>query len=122
YRGEYNAEPADLSLLFIAQQTNGEDPGTLGVETMRITGGNSTLTAAMAAALGDRIRLAHPVTKIEHGDDGVVVHANDVVVEASHVLLGTPVMPLRNVDFEPALDPPAAAMIAGLDLGPAPNV
>lgn len=58
YRGEYNAEPADLSMLFIAQQNEGEDPGPLGVETMRITGGNSTLTAAMAAALGDRIQLA----------------------------------------------------------------
>jgi len=122
YRGEYNAEAADLSLLFIAQQTNGEDPGTLGVETMRIAGGNSTLTEAMAVALGGRIRLAHPVTKIEHGDDGVVVHADDVVVEASHAVLATPLTPLRHVTFDPALDPAAAAMIAGLDLGPAAKV
>ena len=122
YRGEYNAEPADLSLLFIAQQTNGEDPGTLGVETMRISGGNSTLTAAMANALDGRIQLARAVTKIEHADDGVVVHSNDVVVEGSHAVLASPVMPLRNVTFEPALDPAAAAMIAGLDLGPAAKV
>src|SRR5207244_3749950 len=36
FRGEYNAEPRDLSLLFIAQQEQGEDPGLLGAETMRI--------------------------------------------------------------------------------------
>ena len=122
YGGEYNAEPADLSMLFIAQQNEGEDPGPQGIETMRISGGNSTLTAAMAAALGDRIQLARAVTKIEHADDGVAVHVGDVATEGSHVVLATPAMPLRTVTFEPALDAPAAAMIAGLDLGPAAKV
>lgn len=122
YRGEYNAEPADLSMLFIAQQNEGEDPGPEGVETMRIAGGNSTLTAAMASTLGDRIQLSSAVTKIEHADDGVVVHAGDVAVEASHVVLAIPMMPLRAVSFDPTLDAAAAAMIAGLDLGAAAKV
>jgi monoamine oxidase len=76
----------------------------------------------MAAALADRIQLSRAVTKVEHADDGVVVHAGDVVVEASHVVFATPVVPLRTVTFEPALDAAAATMIAGLDLGPAVKV
>ena len=63
-RGEYNAEPRDISLLFVAQQEAASPGGTLSLfdaETRRITGGNSRLPEAMAAALGSRIRLSvHP--------------------------------------------------------------
>ena len=122
YRAEYNAEPADLSMLFIAQQNEGEDPGPSGVETMRVQGGNSRLTAAMATALGERIHLSCPVTSIEHADDGVVVHTSTNAIDGSYVVLAAPPPPLRAVTFEPPLDESTAAMIAGLDLGPAAKV
>ena len=122
YRAEYNAEPAELSMLFIAQQNEGEDPGPAGVETMRICGGNSRLTAAMAKALGDRIRLSCPVTRIEHDEGGVVVQTASAAIEGSHVVLSVPPPPMRRIAFTPALDASAAAMIAGLALGPAAKV
>jgi monoamine oxidase len=122
YRAEYNAEPADLSMLFIAQQNEGEDPGPAGVETMRIHGGNSRLTAAMAKALGDRIRLSCPVTTIDHDDDGVVINAASDAIDGSYVVLAAPPPPIRNIAFTPALEAAAAAMISQLDLGPAAKV
>ena len=122
FRGEYNAEPRDLSLLFIAQQTNGEDPGLTGAETMRIAGGNSQLPQRMAAALGDKVQLSRPVTRIAHGPGGVVVTAGGASVPAAYAVLAAPVPPLRNVAFDPPLPPAAAAMIAGLDLGTAAKV
>ena len=122
FRGEYNAEPRDLSLLFIAQQSQGEDPGLIGAETMRVAGGNAQLPARMASALGDRVRLSSPVTRIRHGHDGVVVDAGDVSIAAAYVVLAAPMPPLRAVHFDPPLGADAAAMVAGLDLGSAVKV
>ena len=122
FRGEYNAEPRDLSLLFIAQQTNGEGPGLIGAETMRVAGGNSQLPMRMSTALGDRVQLARPVTRIVHGPGGVVVTAGDATVTAAYVVLAAPAPPLRTVVFDPPLPAEAAAMIGGLDLGTAAKV
>ncbi len=122
YRGAYNAEAADLSLLFIAQQHNGESPGELGVESMRVQGGNSRVTAALAGALGQRVRLASPVDRITVGADGVTVRSGSTVVEGSHVVLAAPLMALRDVEFDPRLPPAAEALVLGLDLGPAAKV
>jgi monoamine oxidase len=122
YRGEYNAEAADLSMLFIAQQNNGESPGELGVESMRVQGGNSRLTAALADALGPRIRLSSPVDRISVGADGVSVRSGSTVVEGSHVVLAAPLMALRGVTFDPPLPTAAQELIHGLDLGPAAKV
>ena len=122
FRGEYNAEARDLSLLFIAQQTNGENPGLTGAETMRVAGGNSQLPQRMATALGDKVRLSRPVTRISHDPGGVVVTAGEESVVAAYAVLAAPVPPLRNVAFDPPLPPAAAALIAGLDLGTAAKV
>jgi len=113
YRGEYNAEAADLSMLFIAQQNNGESPGELGVESMRVQGGNSRLTAALASALGPRVRLASPVDRISVGADAVSVRSGSTVVEGSHVVLAAPLMALRGVEFDPPLPPAAQALVRG---------
>jgi monoamine oxidase len=122
YRGEYNAEARDLSMLFIAQQANGEDTGLFGAETRRITGGNSQLPARMAAALGDRVRLGTPVTRIDRRANGVTVHAGQARWTADYAVLALPAMALRRVRFDPVLPAAAAAMVHGLDLGAAAKV
>ncbi|HEY6447295.1 MAG TPA: NAD(P)/FAD-dependent oxidoreductase [Acidobacteriaceae bacterium] len=43
-------------------------------EVFRLRGGNEQLPIAFARRLGSRVRLAHPITAIEHNDDGVTVH------------------------------------------------
>jgi monoamine oxidase len=73
-RALYNAQPAEVSLLFVAQQAAAlANVPTNAEETMRITGGNDQLPAAMADELGDQLRLRSPVTRVEHGRDGVRV-------------------------------------------------
>ena len=90
---------------------------------MRIAGGNSQLPEAMATALGDRLRLSAPVTRIEHDAGGVRVHVGDgTMIDAAHLVLALPMMPLRRVQFAPALPTAAAAMVAQLDLGAAVKV
>ena len=75
YRSEYNSDPAHVSMLFIAQQTNvSAGVPDSAVETMRIHGGNDQLPRAMAASLGSRVVLGAPVTRIEQRADGATVH------------------------------------------------
>ena len=53
YRGNYNAQFDQVSLLFVLQQSVvDEDLAESGVETMRIAAGNSALPEAMARDLG----------------------------------------------------------------------
>ena len=119
-RGEYNAEAHELSLLFVLQQTAAAaDVPDSASETMRITGGNDRLPEAMAAELGSRVRLGHPVDRIEHATTGVRVHSGSTAIEAARVVLATPPPTLRSVDFAPALPASTAAMIGGLALGAA---
>ena len=132
YGSEYNCEVGSLSMLFVAQQEAVVSSGgglLIGAETMRVSGGNDRLPLAMAAALGDRVRLGHPVRLIEHRADGVRVHAAPspapaavAPVDAAWLVLAAPVPPLRRVRFDPVLPAAVAAMIAGLDLGQAAKV
>jgi monoamine oxidase len=122
-RAEYNAEPNELSMLFVAQQT----AVLAGVpddasETMRIAGGNSRLPMAMAAALGDRVRLSSPVSRVEHDAGGVRVFSGTTAVDGDRLILALPPPPLRRIAFEPALPGPVARMIRRLDLGQAVKV
>jgi monoamine oxidase len=122
-RASYNAEPSHLSLLFVAQQTVVvADVPDSASETMRISGGNSRLPEAMARALGPRVRLNSPVTRVEHHPDGVRVFAGGRPVDAAYLVLAAPMHPLRRIIFEPALPASVAAVIEGLELGPAAKV
>lgn len=124
-RSYYNAEPADISLLFLAQQWAVVADVPYGAEeTMRIAGGNSQLPEAMAAAFGGAVGFGQPVGSVIHDADGVRVTTDQDVapVDAAHLVLATPPRPLRDVRFDPALPPTVAATIDGLDLGPAAKV
>ncbi len=129
-RALYNADATDLSLLFIAQQAAqaGVEETTpvdsvLLAETRRIRGGNNRLPKAMAAALGLRLRLGQPVTRIDHGADRVRVTTGlGTTIDGAFVVLATPMQPLRRVTFAPALPAGLQAAIDGLDLGHAVKV
>jgi monoamine oxidase len=89
---------------------------------MRIAGGNSLLPEAMARALGTRVRLGSPVTRIDHGAHGVRAHVPGGFVDAAWLVVAAPLMPMRRVDFRPQLPASARAAIHGLDLGHAAKV
>lgn len=122
-RSYYNAEPADLSLLFLAQQWAVVADVPYGAEeTMRVAGGNSRLPEAMAAALGESLHLGRPLLSVSHDGAGVRVTTEGETVDAAHLVLAVPPRPLREVPFDPGLPTAVAAMIEGLDLGPAAKV
>jgi monoamine oxidase len=128
YRGNYNAELDQVSLLFVLQQSVVDETlSESGVETMRIAAGNSTLPEAMARDLGSSVRLNSPVTGIEQQPWGVRVHfgsgsgANSIV-DAARLVLAVPPPVLRSVTFDPPLSAGLRAMIAELDLGTALKV
>jgi len=119
----YNAELADVSMLFVAQQA-AVTAGMLDsqVETMRIAGGNSTLPNAMARSLGSAVILGAPVTAVRRVGPAIGVTAGGREHFGAHVVLAVPPPPLREVRFDPPLPTPIAAAIAGLDLGAATKV
>lgn len=129
-RAEYNAEPAALSQLFVAQQSAaGTDVDDEAIEALRIAGGNDQLPQAMAAELGDVVVLGAAVTAIAEAADTVTVIASgsgadgsEREVTADHVVIACPFPPLRQVAFDPPLPSELAAAIAGLELGPAAKV
>ena len=75
YRGNFNAQLHEVSLLFALQQavSDASLPES-GVETMRIAAGNSALPLAMAKDLGSAVRLGAPVTRVDRHPWGVRVH------------------------------------------------
>jgi monoamine oxidase len=127
YRGNYNAQLDQVSLLFVLQQSIVDKAlPESGVETMRIAAGNSALPEAMARDLGTVVRLDSPVTKIEQHSWGVRVNAGSgtggATVDAARLVLAVPPPTLRAVSFDPPLSSEVAAMIAELDLGHALKV
>jgi monoamine oxidase len=128
YRGNYNAQFDQVSLLFVLQQSVVDEAlSESGVETMRIAAGNSALPEAMARDLGTVVHLGAPVTKIEQHSWGVRVNAGSgtggtITVDAAHLVVAVPPPALRAVAFDPPLSSDVSAMIAELDLGHALKV
>jgi monoamine oxidase len=125
-KSEYNAELADVSMLFVAQQTavvaDVFEP-LISAETTRVAGGNSRLVEAMAHDLGRRVRLNSEVTQVARARNSVkVTTASGATFEGGQLVIAVPFMPLRRVRFTPSLPSALAAAIGGLDLGAAGKV
>ena len=71
----------------------------------RIRGGNQLLTDAFAAKLGERLRLASPVTAIQHGGSGVTVEYNESgrakKMDADYLVNCMPLVVLRKIPVTP---------------------
>jgi monoamine oxidase len=127
YRGNFNAQMREVSLLFALQQTVADASLTeAGSERMRIASGNSTLPEAMARDLGPIVQLSSPVTRIEQFSWGVRVHAGTngttTTYDGARLVLAAPPPGLRTITFDPPLPADAAAMVAELNLGHALKV
>lgn len=109
------AEPADVSLLHILFYTHsGNGFNSLvgtggGAQQDRFEGGSQRLALLMADELGaERVRLGAPVRRIEHGGDGVVVHAGDgsggsVSVRAKRAIVAVPPTLAGRIAYDPPL-------------------
>jgi monoamine oxidase len=113
-RAIFTAEPAELSLLFLlfyCRAGGGFDRLASvegGAQQTRLVGGTQQLSTAMAEPLD--VRTATPVRRVEHGDDGVTVHADagddgtvDTRVDADYAVVAVPPTAAGNIDYDPAL-------------------
>jgi monoamine oxidase len=127
YRGNFNAQLHEVSLLFALQQAVVDASlSEAGVEHMRIAAGNSALPEAMARDLGSSVRVGSPVTKVEQRAWGVRVHISrptgTTTFDAARLVLAAPPPALRSIRFDPPLPTGVGTMIAELDLGHALKV
>jgi monoamine oxidase len=111
------AEPGDVSLLHVLFYTHsGGGFNTLvgtggGAQQDRFHGGSQRLALLMAEQLGtERLRLGAPVRRIEHGEDGVVLHADRpdgtlgcLAVRARRAIVAIPPTLAGRVAYDPPL-------------------
>jgi monoamine oxidase len=115
-QGEFACEPREISTLFVAQQ-RALYVGPEVVRAHRVAGGLDRITDAMAAGLGERLRLEQPVVAVRHDDDGAEVVTSDGTVAAQTVVLACALPPLRNVRFDPPLPNALTEAVTELQYG-----
>lgn len=122
-RSEYGAEPAESSaiqLLFILPVVDGEEVELLSYSDERffIEGGSSTLTNAMAAALGSSVRLGKVLTRIDRTGATYRLEFRDgTCTEADIVIVTIPNTTLCRVDLDIPLPNAFRNFIAQVGLG-----
>ncbi len=111
------AEPGDVSLLHVLFYTHsGGGFNTLvgtggGAQQDRFHGGSQRLALLMADELGaERLRLGAPVRRLEHGEDGIVLHADGpdgaadgLTVRAQRAIVAIPPTLAGRVAYDPPL-------------------
>ncbi len=108
------AEPEDISLLHFLFYTR--SAGSLealfdtigGAQDSRVVGGTQLVSLRMAEELGysddgGSVVLSAPVTRIEHGEDGVVVHSPQGEVRAGRAIVAMPPTLTARISYDPPL-------------------
>ena len=119
-QGEFASEPAQVSLLFVAQQRAHQRDAAAGREVTahRVDGGFSQVAEHLAAELGDDVvSFGEMLTGVEQDADGVTVTTSTRVLHADHVVLACSLVPLRSVDFHDAMPGALHRAVHGLGYG-----
>jgi monoamine oxidase len=82
-----------------------------------VAGGNQRLALALAAELGDAVRLSSAVERIEWGDGGTRVRAAGGDLDVDACVVAVPASVLDRVHFEPALPPGLARAFGSIRYG-----
>lgn len=94
------AYPADL----LAASVLKEGAAAFGsFDSYTVEGGNDRIARALAAELGDRVRLMSPVRRLAWSEDEVRVRAGTHVVVADVAVIAVPATLLGTITFEPEL-------------------
>ncbi len=108
-RTVWGAGPEELSMLhvlFYVSSAGGFDKlidTEGGAQQDRLDGGAQSLPVGLAKALGDRVRLGTPVTKIAQGQNSATVVAAGIEVEAGRVIVALPPALVSKIKFDPPL-------------------
>lgn len=82
-----------------------------------LEGGNMRLADALAAALGDVVRLSSPVRRVRWGEGEVTVATDHGEIEADAVVVAIPTSPLAEIEFDPPLEGPTADALRAVTYG-----
>ncbi len=74
-----------------------------GAQQDRVEGGAHGLALGLADSLGDRVRLAEPVRRIEQRADSILVVADGSEVEARRAIVALPPVLAARIEFDPQL-------------------
>jgi len=108
-RTVWGAGPEELSMLHVLFYV--DSAGSFdklidtegGAQQDRLQGGAQLLALGLAESLGDRVRLAAPVRRIEQSGEGVRVLAGGAEVEAECALVAVPPAIAARIEFDPPL-------------------
>lgn len=87
--------------------------------THSIAGGNQRVATALAARLGDAVRLRSAVEQIAWSDEGVRVRAAGNEVEADAAVIAVPASVIDRITFDPLLPPIKAQALSSVRYGDA---
>jgi monoamine oxidase len=105
----FSAEPRDISMLHALFYTHSAGSfGSLvntrdGAQMYRLHGGSQLIAIRAAKTLGDRVRLASPVRRIDQSSHGVTVVGDGFEVEARRVIVAIPPTLAGRIDYRPAM-------------------
>ena len=104
------AQPEDISLLHLLFSVHSAGSLELlfdtegGAQDSRFVGGSQAVPIELAIRLGDDVVLTgHPVRRIEHGDDGVTVHADGATVRAKRAIVTAPPALAGRIVYDPPM-------------------
>jgi monoamine oxidase len=119
-RGFFLADPDELSLLALVDQFASNDTPGAG-KMYRINGGNDRLATALAASLGERLRLNTEVVAVSHRGREVRVSVKNgravSQVTRDYMIFAVPTTLLRRLPISPALPVQQHDAIARLKYG-----
>ena len=104
------AQPEDMSLLHVLFYIHSAGSLDLlfetegGAQQDRFVGGSQLIPVRMAEGLGaERLALSAPVRRIEHGADGVTVHADGVVARGRRAIVAIAPTLAGRIAYDPPL-------------------
>lgn len=120
--GDYATDPDLLSAAhYLRDEAMLAGVRAAGIGHSRIRGGTDRLPGAFTAALGDRVRLRSPVTRIVQDGRGVEVTVGDgrgsARFRAAFLIVALPATTLRQIGVEPAWPPALGDAIHELPYG-----
>ncbi len=103
----WGAEPEELSLLYTGAYVRAagglnrllDTPG--GAQESRFIGGPHLVARRVAAELGERVRLEHPVVRIEQREGRVRVSTPTATIDARRAIVALPPPLAAHVEFDP---------------------
>ncbi len=117
---EYTCAPEEASVLFIAQQRavmRWEEARVPEVRSQRVDGGLSRLAKAMVSELDGVVRFGEPVVRLAQDERRVVVTTTAGSIEADQAVVACPLVPLRDVEVQPAFEGAFGRGVAEVGLG-----